>query len=107
MDHGQRKKPHGDPGFVYFIQAGRDGPIKIGYAHDPLTRLEGLQTAHHEELRLLMTVADNGTIEMQLHERFADLKIRGEWFRAEGDLASVLWLSGLVPHREVTSVEVV
>ena len=90
----------GAPGFVYFIQAGKDGPIKIGYSDDPLARLEDLQTAHHEQLRLLMTIADNGTMEMQLHERFADLRIRGEWFRSEGELEDVLWMSGLVPHPE-------
>jgi hypothetical protein len=92
------RKRLGAPGFVYFIQAGADGPIKIGYTADPFARLEELQTAHYEDLRLLMTIADNGTLEARLHERFAELRIRGEWFRAEGELDSVLWMSGLVPH---------
>jgi len=87
-------------GFVYFVQAGIDGPIKIGWAIDPLDRVRELQVGNHEQLQLLMTVADNGTLEMTLHERFRDLHIRGEWFRPEGDLADVLWLSGLVPHPE-------
>lgn len=74
--------------------------MKIGYSYDPFARLEELQTAHYEELRLLMTIADNGTLEMRLHERFAHLRIRGEWFCSEGELESVLWVSGLVPDPE-------
>jgi hypothetical protein len=88
-------------GFIYFIQAGgRDGPIKIGRAKDPLARLADLQVANHERLRLLMTIADNGTLEITLHKRFNSLRIHGEWFRCDGDLEDVLWLSGLVPHPE-------
>lgn len=39
---------------VYFIGA-PSGPIKIGIAANPRSRLSGLQTAHHEKLDLLAT----------------------------------------------------
>jgi hypothetical protein len=83
-------------GFVYFIQAGDDGPIKIGWALDPTARLKELQVGCPEPLRLLMTIADDGELESQLHRRFASLRLRGEWFRAEQELAGLLWLPGLM-----------
>lgn len=65
---------------VYLIQAGTVGPVKIGKADDPTSRLADLQTAHYETLRLLR-VWDGGLIEEAgLHSRFSDLHIRGEWF---------------------------
>ncbi len=70
-------------GFVYFIQAGDDGPIKIGTAVVPEERLRGLQTAHHEELRILAVVAGGPELEAELHERFQHARIRGEWFRRD------------------------
>jgi len=68
-------------GFVYFIQAGEGGPIKIGWAVDPRARLNELQVGCPEPLRLLMTLAGDGGLEAQLHRRFARIRPRGEWFR--------------------------
>jgi hypothetical protein len=87
-------------GFVYFLQAGEAGPIKIGWALDPLARLNELQVGCPEPLRLLMTLTDEGGLEAQLHRRFARLRLRGEWFRAEQELACLLWLPGLMPPPE-------
>jgi hypothetical protein len=87
-------------GFVYFIQADDGGPIKIGWALDPIARLKELQVGCPEPLSLLMTLADEGGLETQLHRRFATLRLRGEWFRAEQELAALLWLPGLMPRRE-------
>ena len=69
------------PGFVYFIQAGEGGPIKIGYSSDPRVRAGDLQTAHHEQLRLLCTTPGDMALEAKLHKRFKRSRIRGEWFR--------------------------
>ena len=74
----KKKRPSTE---VYFIQAGADGPIKIGIAGDSFCRLQELQTGHYEELRLLGFVAIEEYPEKDLHGRFADLHIRGEWFR--------------------------
>ncbi len=85
-------------GFVYFIQAGEDGPVRIGWARDPLARLAKLQKGNHESLRLLMTIADNGTLATRTQARFEWLRMHGEWFRFEADLQRMLWVSGAVPH---------
>lgn len=64
---------------VYFIGAA-SGPIKIGIAAHPLSRLSGLQTGHHEKLELLATCAGGQPQERDYHKRFADHRLSGEWF---------------------------
>ena len=86
-----------DDRFVYFIQAGDDGPIKIGSAVDPIARLKELQVGNPQPLHILMTLADDEGLERQLHQRFAPLRLHGEWFRPEQELAALAWMPGLLP----------
>jgi T5orf172 domain len=69
-----------DTRFVYFIQAGDTGPVKIGLANTPEERARTLQTGNHRELHLRHVVPGSGDVERQLHDRFAAARIRGEWF---------------------------
>jgi hypothetical protein len=74
--------------FVYFIQAGDQyGPIKIGTAVNVTKRLESLQTANAEELRVLAFFEANPAIEGVLHGHFRDEHIRGEWFGSAPELS--------------------
>lgn len=67
---------------VYFIQVGESGPIKIGYTRtDPTKRLSELQTGNPYKLRLLLVLEGGFDLEHALHEKFADLRLEGEWFR--------------------------
>jgi Meiotically Up-regulated Gene 113 (MUG113) protein len=68
---------------LYFIQAGEDGPIKIGLADRPFERLASLQTANYEELRLLAHVPVEPLEERFYHEVMEPYRIRGEWFRPD------------------------
>ena len=65
---------------VYMIQAGEDGPVKIGYADDPVKRLSELQVAHYRTLRIIRILEGTRETEATLHDRFLDLRMRGEWF---------------------------
>lgn len=66
---------------VYFIQAGESGgPIKIGYAKNPLGRLRELQTGCHETLYLLAVISGGRLDEADLHRRYEYARHRGEWF---------------------------
>jgi hypothetical protein len=67
--------------YVYFIQAGDSGPIKIGTAMDTLKRLKQLQTSSAEALVVLGHREGDEELEEALHERFAEHRLRGEWFR--------------------------
>lgn len=90
---------------VYFIQAGENGPIKIGVSNDPPSRINqidrfpDLETGEWvypktkeqpEELRLLATIPGSDRTEKAIQNRFKDLHIRGEWFRAEEPLLSFI-----------------
>lgn len=75
------------PTKLYFIQAGLDGPIKIGRAVDPRQRLAQLQTASPYELRLLASWdIEDGISELAVHARFEDAHLRGEWFEPVPEL---------------------
>ena len=69
--------------YVYFFQAGNEGPIKIGYSLEPEKRLENLQGAVWCKLRSIgfVTTGSMGKeLEKALHSKFNHLRIRGEWF---------------------------
>jgi predicted GIY-YIG superfamily endonuclease len=71
--------------YVYFIQAGKRGPVKIGVATDVEKRLESLQTGNHQELHIrTLIVCDEKNhafeTEKKFHRRFKHFHIRGEWF---------------------------
>jgi hypothetical protein len=73
---------------LYFIQAGADGPIKIGVAGNVGARLKTLQTASPFPLRLLAVVPGDVEDERSLHRRFASDRLSGEWFRPSDALAA-------------------
>jgi hypothetical protein len=68
-------------GFVYFVERGCGGPIKIGWSQDVDRRLAELQTANAEILRVLGKVPGRMRDESKMHERFAYLRLEAEWFR--------------------------
>jgi hypothetical protein len=68
---------------IYLIRAGESGPVKIGYARsvrDARGRIDSLQVGHWEILRVLRLWEGDMRDERRMHMRFADLRIRGEWF---------------------------
>jgi hypothetical protein len=68
--------------FVYIVQAGEDGPVKIGAAARPTLRVVELQVANWQELHLRAAVPVKacGHIEGIAHAIAAKYSIRGEWF---------------------------
>lgn len=81
---------------VYFIQAGRKGPIKIGIAQDCKKRLSILQVGNHEKLRLLWSSPGGRHIETRYHTTFREHWLHGEWFAPHPDiLAEIARLSAI------------
>ena len=66
--------------WVYFIQRGTNGGIKIGSSDSPTERLADLQTASDEPLNLLLTVEGGAPLESALHIICELDRKRGEWF---------------------------
>lgn len=67
--------------WCYLIQAGDEGPIKIGFSRDPHERLIALQTSHPEQLYLRASIAGPASNEAVLHAFYSREHLRGEWFR--------------------------
>jgi len=65
---------------IYFVQAGEDGPIKIGYSVDIKRRISELATASPYPLRLLGYMRGDGVRESEIQNSFARYRIHGEWF---------------------------
>ena len=66
--------------FIYFIQHGDSGPVKIGLSKTPTQRVSKLQTGNPRELILRHVIPGDRGVESGLHERFKPALIRGEWF---------------------------
>lgn len=69
-----------DPLFVYFIQSGDSGPVKIGQANDPAKRMAHLQCGNPLPLRLRAVVLAGVDLESDLHGLWRNACVGGEWF---------------------------
>jgi hypothetical protein len=70
--------------FVYFIQAGEDGAIKIGVtSDDPERRRNQLQVGNPAVLKLLGAIKGDHARERQLHRDLSEWRLEGEWFKPD------------------------
>jgi len=74
--------------WVYFVRCGNQ--VKIGKTVDVDSRLASLQTGTSAPLKLIMRLASGPKFERFLHKKFAEHRIRGEWFHIRGDLAEFI-----------------
>lgn len=82
---------------VYFIQAGENGPIKIGFTHgSAIDRVRDMQTGNAAVLKVLATCEGDVSIERKFHKQFADSKIRGEWYHPVASLIQLIESVGFV-----------
>lgn len=73
-------------GIVYVIGCGQY--VKIGFTRGSVRRrAAAIQTGAPEPIVILREIQTEWQSERDLHERFADLRSSGEWFRREGALA--------------------
>jgi hypothetical protein len=77
--------------FVYFILNEDSKAIKIGLAKDPTKRLKALQTSSPAKLAIIKTMQVDGLkaaqeLEQSLHKQFSEIRLAGEWFKAEAGL---------------------
>ncbi|WP_163836928.1 GIY-YIG nuclease family protein [Spartinivicinus ruber] len=76
----ERSLPKG-VSYIYFVQAGEDGLIKIGRTKDVQARMCSLNSASPVELKLLGVFKAKDYMEKILHEEFAKYRVKGEWFK--------------------------
>src|SRR6266446_5528443 len=67
---------------IYFIQNAANSHIKIGFTDKPVRRRRSnLQTGNSAKLMLLGMMQGDKAVETDLHKRFADAHVLGDWFR--------------------------
>ncbi len=78
---------------LYFIRSGKEGPVKIGIAIDPLKRLEECQIGNSEKLLLIGSKEIEGNakiVEDEIKRMFGHLHIRGEWFKPDQEMSDFI-----------------
>lgn len=81
-------------GTVYLVGFGPY--VKIGFtAGGMANRIAALQTGCPEKLETFAELDGSTTMERELHARFGDRHIHGDWFRREGALAE--WIEAGCP----------
>jgi len=74
--------------YVYFITDGEF--MKIGISVNPKKRLQSIQTGHPKKLRIAALFKGGRDEEFQLHGRFLEHRVHGEWFKFCGPIRQYL-----------------
>ena len=79
------------PGYVYILKS-EAGRRKIGRTTNPAQRLKnfGVLLPMIVEYELLLKSSEHQLLEKQLHKRFDDFRIEGEWFGLTDEMVSSL-----------------
>jgi len=85
---GVRSYYEGREGCVYFISDGDS--IKIGFSAIPLSRLADLQSSSPRELKMLGHFPGTMANEQDLHIRFREFHLRGEWFKSDPHILDLI-----------------
>ena len=86
--------------FLYAISSGPDAPVKLGISSEPLRRLQDLQVASHQPLKIIGVREGTLPDEARLHRVLRASRLSGEWFRRTPELDS--FLATLQPFDNVT-----
>ena len=71
-------------GYVYFLQEAfnEQGAIKVGFSRDPQARCAYInRRLKHPSLTILAVFPATFDVERELHQRWAEHRVIGEWFR--------------------------
>lgn len=77
--------PDDDRGLVYFIRSTGTGLTKIGFTTNLSARLSVIQNGNPGGVHVVTTLQGNRVVERRWHRRFADKRVRGEWFDLSHD----------------------
>lgn len=75
--------------FIYFMQNGEKGPIKIGLTFDVQRRLAQARTFNYQPITLLGHIPGDQRLETALLKRFSPYHLLGEWFAFNDELCNL------------------
>jgi hypothetical protein len=72
---------------IYLIHNEITNKCKIGYSVNPTQRLQELQTGSSERILLKTQIEGSYELENQIHKKFEEHRIQGEWFIYNKEIA--------------------
>ena len=75
---------------VYFIQAGANGPIKIGASSVPQIHLDRLQQGNHEELKIVAEIPGEQNLERKVRDDLKAFERGRKWFDATDEVLNYI-----------------
>lgn len=75
--------------YIYFIQSGENGPVKIGRSANPCRRIQDLKRYQSDELRFLGVFFGPSVMESVMHHVLSKDRLEGEWFRPSEDVLAM------------------
>jgi len=75
---------------IYFIEESGTGAIKIGLTGDIKKRKSGIKSSTPHQLRVLGVMMGDIQDEAELHKKFSQYNIQGEWYRPEPELLAFI-----------------
>lgn len=75
---------------VYFIQAGANGPIKIGASTAPQIHLDRLQQGNHEELKIVAEIPGEQNLEKKVRDDLKAFERGRKWFDATDEVLNYI-----------------
>lgn len=77
-------------GYVYFVVVDEGEAVKIGFATDLLSRVQGLQTGNHQKLSEYFCIRAPAHAERIFQRMFEHEKIRLEWFNHSDEVEQLI-----------------
>lgn len=83
---------------IYFVSC-NDEFIKIGYCceRNLKRRMNALQVGNPQRMTLIKVIEGEKKDERELHDRFAHLRVQGEWFKLNEELRAYLAMAASFP----------
>jgi Meiotically Up-regulated Gene 113 (MUG113) protein len=75
---------------VYFATCRKAKAVKIGCSLDPHDRLRELQRCCPLPVKIEAVLPGNHSEEGNLHHRFRDVRLHGEWFRITAEIEAII-----------------
>jgi hypothetical protein len=77
--------------------------VKIGFASNVATRITSIQTSCPFEISLDLVLHGTQSLEVEMHEKFKEYHLRGDWFRCNGSLFCFIYDLSPTGYRSVGS----
>ena len=89
---------------VYFIQAGTNGPIKIGASTVPQIHLDRLQQGNHEELKIVAEIPGERSLGNKVRSDLKAFERERQWFNPTDEVLDYIEKMQLIEYDIVDGV---